>query len=161
MSSLRFSVHHDTEAVRIELGGSLTGADVETIYQAWQREAWPEPFKPVIPDTTSSTEADKHGRALLVLIYRFGAGVVAKSAESSAIPLPLLAEPTKAASRVGWFGSPPAACRDSPLQTSGKATGGTLITGPSHVSPGHSREAENDSRLYEYRIKARIVNRRK
>ena len=104
MNRLRFSIHNDSEAVTIELGGSLTGADVETVYQAWQREAWTETFKPVILDITSVTEADKYGRALLVMIYRFGGEIVANSPESSAIALPLFAEPIKAASTVGWLG---------------------------------------------------------
>jgi len=103
MNGLRFSMHNDTEAVRIELAGSLTGADVETVYQAWQSAVSTEPFKPVILDITSVTEADKYGRALLVIINRFGGETVANSPESSKIALSLLAEPIKAASRVGWL----------------------------------------------------------
>ena len=34
MNGLRFSIHNDTDAVRIELDGSLGGVDVETVYQA-------------------------------------------------------------------------------------------------------------------------------
>ena len=104
MNRLRFSIHSESEAVRIELGGSLTGADVEMVYQAWQKEAWTEPFKHLILDITSVTEADKHGRALLVMIDRFGGEIVANSPESSAMALPLFAERIKAASRVGWLG---------------------------------------------------------
>ena len=104
MNGLRFSMHNDTEAVRIELAGSLSGADVEAVYQAWQSEAWTETFKSVIVDITSVTEADKYGRALLVMIYRFGGEIVANSPVSSKIALSLSAEPIKAASRVGWLG---------------------------------------------------------
>ncbi|HTS47978.1 MAG TPA: hypothetical protein VMH05_08540 [Bryobacteraceae bacterium] len=104
MNGLRFSMHNDTEAVRIELAGSLTGADVETVYQAWQSAVSTEPFRPVILDITSVTEADKRGQALLVIINRFGGEIVANSPESSKIALSLLAEPIKAASRVGWLG---------------------------------------------------------
>ena len=64
MNGLRFSMHKDTEAIRIELAGSLTGADVETVYQAWQSAVSTEPFKPVMLDITSVTEADKHGLRL-------------------------------------------------------------------------------------------------
>ena len=83
MNGLRFSMHNDTEAVRIEIAGSLTGADVETVYQAWQSAFSTEPFKPVILDITSVTEADNYGRALLVMIYRFGGEIVANSPDSS------------------------------------------------------------------------------
>jgi len=104
MNGLRFSMHNDTEAVRIELAGSLTGADVETVYQAWQSAFSTEPFKPVILDITSVTEADKHGQALLVIINRFGGEIIAGSPESSALALRLFAEPRPAASRIGWLG---------------------------------------------------------
>ena len=66
--------------------------------------AWTETFKPVILDITSVTEPDKYGRALLVMIYRFGGEIIANSPESSALALPLFAEPIKAASRVGCLG---------------------------------------------------------
>ena len=85
MSGLRLVMHNDVDAARIEFAGSLSGADVESAYQAWQSEAWSEELKPVIVDITSVTEADQHGRALLVLMYRFGSQIVAGSRESSAL----------------------------------------------------------------------------
>ena len=116
MNRLRFSVHNDGEAVRLELGGSLTGADVETVYQAWQSEAWTEPFKPVILDITAITEAEKHGRALLVMMNRFGAEIIARSPESSAIVQPLVTEPlASATSKPRWLGRLIRFFRDLPL----------------------------------------------
>ncbi len=105
MNRLSFSVQNDIDAVRIELAGSLGGADVETVYQGWQNEAWNEVLKPVIVDITSITEADEHGRALLVVMHRLGAQIIAKSRVSSAIAQLCLAEPVPpAASKPGWFG---------------------------------------------------------
>ena len=104
MNGLRFSMHNDIKAVRIELAGSLTGADVEMVYQAWQSAVSTEPFKPLILDITSITEADKHGQALLVIVNRFGGEIVAGSPKSSALALRLFAEPRPAASRIGWLG---------------------------------------------------------
>jgi len=105
MNGLRFSIKNDIDAVRIELAGSLGGVDVETVYQAWQSEAWNDALKPVIVDITLITEADKHGRALLIVMHRFGAQIIANSRESSAIAQPIVTEhvgpPT---SKPGWFG---------------------------------------------------------
>ena len=104
MSRLRFSIHNDIDVVKIELSGSLGSADVETVYQAWQREAWHDALKPVIVDITSITEADEHGRALLVVMHRFGAQIVAKSRASSAIALLCITEPVASeASKLGLF----------------------------------------------------------
>src|SRR5579863_314547 len=104
MNGLRFSIHNDTEAVRIELAGSLGGVDVETVYQAWQGEAFTDALRPVIVDMTSITEADQHGRALLVIMHRFGAQIIAKSPESSAIVQAIVTELVGSAdAKPGWF----------------------------------------------------------
>ena len=103
MNELRFSVRNDADAVRIDLAGSLDGVDVETGYQAWQRDAWDDPLKPVIVDITLITEADGHGRALLVIMHRFGAQIIAKSPESSAIAQPIVTELDAPVTKPGWF----------------------------------------------------------
>lgn len=105
MNELRFSIQEDTDAVRIKLAGHLEGADVETVYQAWQRHAWDDPLRPVIVDITSIKDADEYGRALLVIMHRFGAQIIANSCESSAIAQTLVNEPVKPASSIpSWFG---------------------------------------------------------
>ena len=105
MNGLRFFIHNDADAVRFELAGSLSGVDVEAVYQAWQREAFTDALRPVIADITSITEADQHGRALLVLMHRFGAQIIANSHESFAIAQPIVTEPLGVeVSEAGWFG---------------------------------------------------------
>jgi hypothetical protein len=54
--------------------------ETETVHQAWQREAFTDALRPVIVGITFITEADQHGRALLVLMHRFGAQIIAKYA---------------------------------------------------------------------------------
>ena len=104
MNGLRFLIHNDADAVRFELAGNLAGVDVETVHLAWQRDAWDDPLKPVIVDITLITEADEHGRALLVIMHRFGAQIIANSHESSAIAQTLITEPVEpAASKPGRF----------------------------------------------------------
>ena len=104
MNGLRFFVHNDPDAVRVELGGSLHGTDVETVYQAWQRATLTDAQKPVIVDVTFVIEADEHGRALLLLMHRFGARIIAESPESSSIVRPIVSQSIEAAdSKSGWF----------------------------------------------------------
>ncbi len=117
MNGLQFFVPNDPDAVRVELAGSLRGADVETVYQAWRRAALlsaqaegplcavdADALKSVIVDITFITEADEHGRALLLVMHRSGARIIAQSPESSAIARPIVTEPIEmAGSKAGWF----------------------------------------------------------
>jgi hypothetical protein len=104
MDGLRFFVHNDPDAVRVELGGSLRGADVETVHHAWQRVAFTNALKPVIVDITFITDADEHGRSLLVVMHRSGARIIAQSPESSAIARPIVTEWIGTdGSKPGWF----------------------------------------------------------
>jgi len=104
MNGLQFFVHNDPDAVRIELAGSLLGVDVETVRQAWQKVALADAVKPVIVDITFITEADEHGRALLLVMHRLGARIIAQSPESSAIAQPIVIQPIETdGSKPGWF----------------------------------------------------------
>jgi hypothetical protein len=104
MNAVQFFVHNDPDAVRVELAGSLCGADVEAVHHAWQRAAFTDALKPVIVDITFIRDADKHGRALLFVMHRFGARIIARSPESSAIAQSIITEPVEiAGSKQGWF----------------------------------------------------------
>lgn len=103
-SSLKFYLHHDLDALRMELSGSLSGADVESVFHAWHIEIDRNPFRPFIADISFVTEADEYGLALLTLWHRSGAQVVARSEEARAIAEPILRQPIEgAASKPGWF----------------------------------------------------------
>ena len=52
MSGLQFFTHNDPGAMKLELVGKLAGVDVESVHQAWQREALTGQLKPVIVDIT-------------------------------------------------------------------------------------------------------------
>jgi hypothetical protein len=104
MNELRFSTRKEPDAVRFELAGKLAGEDVESLHQVWQREALTDGLKPLIIDITFITEADQYGRALLAIMHRFGAQVIADSPESSAIAQPIVTEPIATTlSKPGWF----------------------------------------------------------
>ena len=102
MSELRFLIHNDADAVRFELAGTLSGVDVERVYQVWQREAFNDALKSVIVDITPVTDADQHGRALLLIMHRFGAQIVAKTPESWMIAQTVVAAGS-AVSKQSWF----------------------------------------------------------
>jgi hypothetical protein len=38
VNKLQFFIHNDSDALRIELAGSLSGANVESVLHAWQKE---------------------------------------------------------------------------------------------------------------------------
>jgi anti-anti-sigma regulatory factor len=81
MQKLKFFVHNDPDAVRIELAGCLCGVDVKSVHQAWQR-ALTESAKRLIVDLRFVTDADEFGRALLVIMQQFGAQIVAPPSQS-------------------------------------------------------------------------------
>lgn len=89
MNRLQFHLQSDSDGVSIELAGSFRGVDVETVHQAWQGEACSDPLKPMTVDITGVTDADEHGRALLVMMQRFGARIVSGSPESFAVARPI------------------------------------------------------------------------
>jgi outer membrane protein TolC len=104
MSGLRFFTHNEPDAVRFEIAGRLSGTDVESLHQAWQREALTDALRPVIVDITFITEADQQGRALLTVMHRFGAQVIADSPESWAIARPIVTEEIQTTiSKLGWL----------------------------------------------------------
>ena len=104
MNGVQFFVHNDPDAVRLELAGSLGGADVETVHHAWQRAASTNALKPLIVDITFITHADEPGRALLIVMRQSGARIVAHSPESSAIARPIVIQPIEPHDpKPGWF----------------------------------------------------------
>ena len=86
MKKLQFFIHNDSDALRIELAGSLSGSDVESVLHAWQKEFSTDAQRPIVADISYVADADKHGRALLVMWHRSGARIVARSPQSWASP---------------------------------------------------------------------------
>lgn len=106
MNGLHLLMRNDSDKVRFELAGTLGGVDVESLHKAWQREAFTETLRPVTVDITSVTGVDHYGRALLVVMHRFGARIIANSPESSAIAQPIVNGALAAAiSKPSWFRS--------------------------------------------------------
>ena len=74
--NLQYCIHDDTEALRLELSGNLSGVEVDNAYHAWLTEYSRDPHRPVIVDLTFVTSADHHGLVLISLLHRSGAQMV-------------------------------------------------------------------------------------
>ena len=88
---LQYYVHDECDALRFELAGSLSGAGVESIYQAWHTSLSIIGNRPVILDITLVIDADEHGCAVLDAWHRSGARIIAVSPGSQALAEAVLA----------------------------------------------------------------------
>jgi ABC-type transporter Mla MlaB component len=104
VNKLQFFIHHDSDALRIELAGSLSCPDVESVLQAWQKEFSTAAGRTLVADISYVADADKHGRALLAMWHRSGARIVARSPQSWALAKPIVNQPVDAdAPKRGWL----------------------------------------------------------
>jgi hypothetical protein len=113
-SQLQFFIHKDSDALRIELAGSLSGPDIESLIDAWQGAVSTDSRRPAIADISYATDADEDGRALLMRWHRSGVRIIARSPQtwaartpqSWALVQPLVSEPVDVAHpRRRWLGS--------------------------------------------------------
>jgi len=121
VNELQFFIHNDSDALRIELAGSLSGPNVESVLQAWQKEISTDARRPVVADISYVADADKDGRALLVMWHHSGVRIVARSLQSWAFAEPIVSDPVEAAAaKRCWLrrlidllaGPPPRCCQD-------------------------------------------------
>jgi hypothetical protein len=104
VNKLQFFIHNDSDALRIELAGSLSGPDVESVLHAWRKEISTDSRRPVVADISYIADADKQGRALLAMWHRSGARILARSPQSWALAKPIVSEPVEAvAPKRGWL----------------------------------------------------------
>lgn len=95
---LKYYMHDDPDAFRIELAGGLTEAYLESVNHAWRTALSIVRGRPAIVDISFVEAIDSLGRDMLTRWHQNGARIVARSAKSRAlaagIPLetvPLLA----------------------------------------------------------------------
>ena len=104
VNQLRFFIHHDPDALRIELAGSLSGRAVRNVLRAWQKEISNDAHRPRVADISYVADTDKLGRELLVMWHRSGTRIVARSAQSWALAKPIVSELIDAvAPKRDWF----------------------------------------------------------
>ena len=90
---LQYYIHDRSDALRLVLAGSLSGAGAQSIRQAWQTALSIIRDRPLIIDISFVVEADEHGRTLLCLWQQHGAQIIAASPESRALVYAVLGEP--------------------------------------------------------------------
>jgi hypothetical protein len=91
--SLQYYIHDEADALRFELSGSLSGEGARSVYQAWRTALSIVAGRPVIADITFVTEADEHGRGVLLVWHRSGVRIIAASPESRVLARDILGEP--------------------------------------------------------------------
>jgi hypothetical protein len=82
---LRYYLHDDPDAFRMELAGSLTQPDAQSAYHAWRTARSVLGGRPVIVDISFVSEADEVGRNVLRRYHERGARIIARSPESRAL----------------------------------------------------------------------------
>lgn len=93
---LQYHIHDQSDVLRFKLAGSLSGAGVESVYQAWQTSLSIIGDRCLVIDITLIVEADEHGRAALVAWHRSGARIIAASPESRVLAEAVLGGPVPA-----------------------------------------------------------------
>jgi|SRR5208283_2313914 len=101
---LQYYIHDNSDGLRFELAGSLRGAGVESVYQAWHTSLSIIGNRPLIIDITFVVDADEHGCAVLDAWHRSGARIIAASPESQALAEAVLGIPIPVAhSQQSWL----------------------------------------------------------
>ena len=95
-SPLQYYIHDAHDALRFELAGSLSGAGVDSVDQAWRTSLSIIGNRPLIIDITFVVGADERGCAVLYTWHRSGARIIAASPESGALAEAVLGEPVLA-----------------------------------------------------------------
>src|SRR5215472_13918168 len=102
--SLQYYIHDESDALKFELAGSLSGEGAQSVYQSWRTALSIVAGRPVVVDITFLDAADERGRSVLLTWYRSGARIVAGSPQSRALAQDILGEPIPAPPlKLGWF----------------------------------------------------------
>jgi predicted transcriptional regulator len=81
---LQYFIHDDSDALRMEIAGSLVGRAAQKAYEAWRSSSMTG-RQPLVVDISYVTDADQAGRAVLRAWQVQGARIVASSFISRAI----------------------------------------------------------------------------
>jgi len=77
-----YYIHDESDAVRIEITGPLSGPHVMSLDQAWQTVCSVLNGRNLVIDLVSVEDADQDGRDLLLAWHRVGARIITRSLES-------------------------------------------------------------------------------
>ncbi len=82
MTNLEYYVHDEADALRIEIGGDVTGVGVSSIEHAWRAANFVAAGRHIVARLTAVAEPDADGRGLLLTWHRGGAPIIARSMDS-------------------------------------------------------------------------------
>jgi hypothetical protein len=101
---LQYYIHDDSDALRLELAGSLSGAGAQSVYQAWRTALSIIGGRPLVIDITFVTEADELGLKLVEVWHRSEVRIITVSPESRALVQPILGQAMPApAPKQNWL----------------------------------------------------------
>jgi len=83
--SLRYFIHDDFDAFRMEISGSFVGRAAQKAYESWRSALFLARRARLVVDISHVTEADEQGKAVLRAWRRQDARIVASSAVSRKI----------------------------------------------------------------------------
>jgi hypothetical protein len=73
---LQYFVHDDTDALRMEIAGSLAGSAARRAYEDWRTAVSSTRPRPLVIDISYVTETDVHGQAVLAAWCRLGIRII-------------------------------------------------------------------------------------
>ena len=82
MTQFDYYIHDESDAVRIEITGPLSGPHVMSLDQAWRTVCSVLNGRNLVIDLVSVGDADQDGRDLLLAWHRVGARIITRSLES-------------------------------------------------------------------------------
>jgi len=103
MSNLDYYIHDESDVLRLQITGDLSGPRVASLDQAWRTASSVLRSRVLVIDLASVCDADKYGRDLLVRWHRSGARISARSAETRAFAERILGAPiSMLMGKPGW-----------------------------------------------------------
>ena len=112
--SLRYFIHDDFDAFRMEVSGSLAGSAASTAYEAWRVARLLARRARLVVDVSYVTRVDEYGEAVLQAWQKQEVQIVASSPASLAIVNSIPRTPVPSAPRtLGGFLAQAANCRKS------------------------------------------------
>jgi hypothetical protein len=97
MTKLKYYIHDEPDALRIEIAGDLSGAAVGSLESAWRTANSVLDRRQLIIGLSAFAEADDDGRGLLAKWHRSGARIIARTADSSLLAEGILGAPVRIA----------------------------------------------------------------
>jgi hypothetical protein len=98
-NQLEYYIHDNRSAFRLKLAGSLGGAGVKSVHDAWRTALSTLRGRPVIADISLVTAFDTEGHELLMLWHEAGVHIVGPSPLSNKLPMGIVKDADSGSAR--------------------------------------------------------------